>query len=85
MATARELAAEADGNLTRDPERSMLLALAAIYATRTPDGTVLAEAEEALHRAVAASRILLSVPDVGGWLDWSPDGDRLSIACANKA
>ena len=38
------------------------------------DGSVLPEAEEALHRAVTASRIELRVPGVGGRLDWSPDG-----------
>jgi WD40 repeat protein len=53
----------------------MLLALTAIDATRSSDGTVLPEAEEALHRAVTASRIELTVPGVGGWLDWSPAGD----------
>ena len=51
--------------------------LAAIDDTRSSDGTVLPEAEEALHRAVTASRILLSVPGVGGNLDWSPDGRHL--------
>ena len=74
VANARELAAAADANLADDPERSMLLALAAVDATRSSDGTVLPEAEEALHRAVAASRIVLSVPGVGGDVDWSPDG-----------
>ena len=29
---------------------------------------------EALHRAVTSSRLLLSVPDVGGALSWSADG-----------
>jgi WD40 repeat protein len=74
VATARELAAAADANRDDDPERSMLLALAAIDQTRSSDGIVLPEAEEALHRAVTASRILLSAPGVGGALDWSPDG-----------
>ncbi len=74
VATARELAAAADANLADDPERSMLLALAAIDETRSSDGTVLPEAEQALHRAVTASRVVLSVPGVGGALDWSPDG-----------
>ena len=72
VATARELAAAADANLADDPERSMLLALAAIDETRSSDGTVLPEAEEALHRAVTASRILLSVPGVGGGAGLEP-------------
>jgi WD40 repeat protein len=45
-----------------------------VKTTRDSDGTVLPEAEEALHRAVVASRIVLSVPGVGGNLDWSPKG-----------
>ncbi len=35
---------------------------------------MLPEAIEALHEAVARSRLVLSVPDVGGPVDWSPDG-----------
>jgi WD40 repeat protein/DNA-binding SARP family transcriptional activator len=75
IAQARELAATAVVNLEADPERSMLLALEAIDRTRTVDGTVLPEAEEALHGAVGASRIVLRVPGVGGTLSWNPDGD----------
>ena len=74
IATARELAAAANANLDDDPERSILLALAAIDATRDHGGTVPREAVEALHEAVASSRLLLSVPDLGGNVDWSPDG-----------
>ena len=46
----------------------------AVRLTRSVHGTVLPEAEEALHRAVTASRIVLNEPDLGGALDWSPDG-----------
>jgi len=74
VAEARELAAAATANLEVDPERSVLLALEAVERTRSADGSVLPEAEEALHRAVTESRIVLSVPGVGGSLDWSPDG-----------
>src|SRR4029079_11211044 len=73
-ATARELAAASVANLGVDPERSILLALEAIDVTRSVDGSVLPEAEEALHHAVIASRIVLTVPDLGGTLDWSPKG-----------
>jgi WD40 repeat protein len=73
-ATARELAAAADANVADDPERSILLALEAIDTTRSVDGTVRPEAVDALHRAVTASRVLRRFPDVGGALDWSPDG-----------
>jgi WD40 repeat protein/DNA-binding SARP family transcriptional activator/class 3 adenylate cyclase len=74
VATARELAAAANANVEVDPERSILLALEAVERTRTAGGSVLREAEEALHSAVSASRIELRVPGVGGRLDWSPDG-----------
>ncbi|HWO69452.1 MAG TPA: BTAD domain-containing putative transcriptional regulator [Actinomycetota bacterium] len=74
IATARELAAAAVANLEVDPELSVLLASEAVDATRSSDGTVLPEAEEALHRAVVASRLELKVPGVGGALAWSPTG-----------
>jgi len=74
VATARELAAASVAALADDPERSVLLALAAVEESRSGGETALPEAVEALHRAVTSSRILLSVPGVGGGLDWSPDG-----------
>jgi WD40 repeat protein/DNA-binding SARP family transcriptional activator len=74
IAAARELAAASVASLEEDAERSVLLAIQAIETTRDVDGTVLREAEEALHSAVVASRIVLSVPGVGGALDWSPKG-----------
>jgi WD40 repeat protein/DNA-binding SARP family transcriptional activator/class 3 adenylate cyclase len=74
IATARELAASAVANLEVDPELSVLLASEAVETTRSSDGTVLREAEEALHRAVGASRLELTVPGVGGDLAWSPAG-----------
>jgi WD40 repeat protein len=74
VAVARELSAAAVANLEVDPERSILLALEAVDRTRSVDGTVLPEAQEALHRAVLASRIVLSVPGLGGAVDWSPTG-----------
>ena len=74
VAVARELAAASVASIDEDPERSVLLALEAIDRTRGDDGSALPEAEDALHRAVGASRIVLRVPDLGGKLDWSPDG-----------
>ena len=74
VAIARELAAASVANLDVDAERSVLLALEGIETTRAVDGDVLPEAEEALHRAVTASRIELSVPGLGGALDWSSQG-----------
>jgi WD40 repeat protein/DNA-binding SARP family transcriptional activator len=64
-ATSRELAAAAVANLDIDPERSTLLALEAVDATRQADGMVLREAEEALHRAVQRSRIVRVFPHGG--------------------
>jgi WD40 repeat protein/DNA-binding SARP family transcriptional activator len=75
VATARELAAAAVSNTSADPERAVLLALAAIDETRSRGEAVLPEAVEALHRAVNETRVLLRVPDIGGGLDWSPTGD----------
>jgi WD40 repeat protein/serine/threonine protein kinase/DNA-binding SARP family transcriptional activator len=74
IATARELAAAAVANLEVDPELGVLLAIQAVQATRSVDGTILREAEEALHRAVVASRLELEVPGLGGLLAWSPKG-----------
>jgi WD40 repeat protein/DNA-binding SARP family transcriptional activator len=74
VATARELASAAVANVEVDPERAVLLAIQAVDTTRSADGSVLPEAEEALHRAVTASRVLLSVPGLGGHLDWSSTG-----------
>jgi WD40 repeat protein/DNA-binding SARP family transcriptional activator/class 3 adenylate cyclase/tRNA A-37 threonylcarbamoyl transferase component Bud32 len=74
IATARELAAAAVANVEADPEHSVLLAMQAVELTRSVDGYVLPQAEDALHRAVVASRLVRSVPGVGGLLDWSPTG-----------
>jgi WD40 repeat protein/DNA-binding SARP family transcriptional activator len=65
LATARQLAASAVANLDVDPERSILLAIEAAETTRRHDGTVLPEAEQALHDALATSRVLTAVPGVG--------------------
>jgi WD40 repeat protein/DNA-binding SARP family transcriptional activator len=76
FATARELAGAATTNLDSDADRSLLLALQAVETTRGSDGTVPREAEEALHAALQAHRLLLSVPGVDH-LEFSPDGSRL--------
>ena len=73
-ATARELAAAAVANVETDPELAVLLATRAVHQTRDIDGTVLPEAEEALHRAVVSSRVIATYPDLGGAVGWSPDG-----------
>jgi WD40 repeat protein/serine/threonine protein kinase len=74
VATARELAAASVANVEVDPELSILLAIKAVQTTRSADGSPLTEAEDALHRAVTASRLELEVPGLGGLLAWSPRG-----------
>jgi WD40 repeat protein/DNA-binding SARP family transcriptional activator len=84
-ASARELAAAAVANLDVDPERSILLALQAVDRTRSADGFVLPEAEEALHRAVTASRIVRTLP-VGATnaLDWGSTGVFVAAGTENR-
>jgi hypothetical protein len=77
QATARELAAAAVSNLGVDPERSALLALQAVTETYSVDGTVLPEAEDALHQAVQALRVKFTMLGTGG-VAFSPDGTRLA-------
>lgn len=71
---ARELAAAANSGLEEDAERSVLLAAAAVAETRALDGSVLPEAEDALHRAIAASRVSMTAPDLGGAVAWGRGG-----------
>ena len=77
---ARQLAASAKANLELDPELSILLALQSAETTRSHDGTVLPETEQALHDALYASRVLAAVPGVGRTTgnghvaDLAPDG-----------
>jgi WD40 repeat protein len=83
IASARELAAAAVANIESDQQLSILLAIEAVELTRSVDGSVLREAEEALHQAVTSSRLVTSIAgsDEGdlyrGWpgaIDWGPDG-----------
>lgn len=77
IARSNELAAASISNLDLDPELSILLALQALSATDTR------QAEEALHRAVQASRIkytLTGHTDEIYDMDFSPDGTRLASA-----
>ncbi|MCB0208003.1 MAG: PD40 domain-containing protein [Anaerolineae bacterium] len=71
------LAEAAIANLEVDPERSILLARHAITTSRTP------EAEQALQRAVQASRIRLTLTghaDTIWDVTFSPEGKRLATA-----
>ena len=85
VASARELAAAAVANIENDQQLSVLLAIEAVERTRSADGSVLREAEEALHRAVSASRIVTSIAGTSRWdadvgadlgraVDWGPGG-----------
>jgi WD40 repeat protein/DNA-binding SARP family transcriptional activator len=83
LAFARELAAASVSNLDVDPERSILLALQAVSTTYADDGSVTHEAENALHQAVRASRVQLTLASHTDWIEgvaFSPDGMRLATA-----
>lgn len=80
-ATARELAGAALSTVDVDPDLSILLALRAVEATRSVDGSVVREAEEALHVAVGSSRLLRTLRDPSsGAVSVSPDGSRIATA-----
>jgi WD40 repeat protein/DNA-binding SARP family transcriptional activator len=83
ISRARELAAAAVAQLETDQQLSVLLAVEAVQLSRSVDGSVLPEAEEALHRAVTASRIVMSISGSSGSqsylspfgaIDWGPNG-----------
>lgn len=77
VAFSRELAAAAMSNLALDPERSILLAMAAISQTLGADLPVPREAEEALHQAIQTSRLQQRLPGPYG-VAFSPDGTQLA-------
>jgi WD40 repeat protein/serine/threonine protein kinase len=77
LAFTRELAAASISSLDKDPELGLLLALRAVEGTYLRDGTILREAEEALHRSLLAQRLLLNIPH-GGALALSPDGAQIA-------
>jgi WD40 repeat protein len=92
---ARGLAAAAISNLESDPELSILLALQALYIPLQAvepgdslDENALYQAEEALHRSLAVSRILLTltIPDEAAnfaTVSISPDGTLLAASWAS--
>jgi WD40 repeat protein len=78
IARARSLAGAAMANLETDAELAVLLAIEAVNTTREVDGTVLRQAEEALHAAIGADR-LVSTALVEQWarsVVYDPDGSR---------
>ena len=81
IAFSRELAVQAKLNLTVDPERSILLALAALEQAHTQ------QAENVLHEAVSASRLRLTLRGHEGpifQVDYSPDGKLIASAGDDK-
>jgi WD40 repeat protein/transcriptional regulator with XRE-family HTH domain len=86
ISSVRELSSAANLNLEVDPERSILLAMEAVNKTYGQDRTVLPEAEDALHRAVQASHIELTLrghtDEVWGAV-FSPDGTQVATASAD--
>jgi WD40 repeat protein/transcriptional regulator with XRE-family HTH domain len=77
LSFSRELAVRAKLNLTVDPERSILLALAALDQAYTQ------EAENVLHEAVLASRLRLTLrghEDSIEELTYSPNGKLIATA-----
>jgi WD40 repeat protein len=86
ISQAREFAMSADNNLNTDPERSILLALQSLKATKV-DNLVLPESANALHRAIAISRIQKTFPAHDGiiWaMAYSPDGKLLATGGVDK-
>jgi WD40 repeat protein len=80
-AQSRALAAESATQLALDPERSLLLAMAAVQADKTPEATY------ALRRAIDLSPIRARLPSIGVQsagggigpdLVYSPDGKQLA-------
>jgi WD40 repeat protein len=65
IATARELVGYANANLNTDAELSTLLAMQAVNMTYAADGSVLPEAEQALHQAVGAMHTPLRLSPSG--------------------
>jgi WD40 repeat protein len=77
-ARARELATASLANIQADPERAILLAIEAVRTTRAADGSVARQAEDALHQAVEASRVVLRLDVHPVELVYSRDGSRLA-------
>lgn len=74
---ARELTAETENNLNKDPERSLMLALQAVDVLQSADQPVLMSTYDSLRLAVQNSRIRYTL-DAGattiGSIAFSPDG-----------
>jgi WD40 repeat protein/transcriptional regulator with XRE-family HTH domain len=81
LATSRELAVAAVNNLNVDPERSVLLAMHALWQAPTK------EAEAALHQSLLHLRLIFTLvghTNMVGGVDFSPDGKRIATASDDK-
>lgn len=77
LATSRELAVMGVNSLENDPELGILLSLHAMHTANTR------EAEDALHRAVQASRVRMVLPgheEGARTVEFSPDGKTIATA-----
>jgi Tol biopolymer transport system component len=83
LSFSRELAAAAISNLDTDPERSVLLTLHATSESYSKNEPVIPEVEDALNRAVQASRVRLTLSghtQIVRGVSFSPDGRQLATA-----
>ena len=81
LAISRELAVMAINNQEVDPERSILLSLQALRVAYTR------QAEDALHRAVPASRVRMAwngYADDALSVEYSPDGTTIAAASSDE-
>ena len=83
IATSRELASASVASLDVDPERSVLLALQAVGLMKNINQPILPEIEDAVRRAVQASRVRYVIPPETGTdtnsVAFSPDGNSIAI------
>ena len=61
LSSARELAVLSNSYISNDPEKSILWALEAMLTTYEADGILAPQAEDAMHKALQASRIKLTI------------------------
>ena len=80
IALARERVAFSTLSLEEDEERSIILSMHAVDATRSVDRTVVPESEDALHRAILRSRIgFVSASKDNMIRVWSEESSELGI------
>ena len=88
VAVSRELAASSLNSLSVDPEQSLLLGLQSIATTNEAGQPVQSMSEDALRRAVQASRIrktFVGTPGEAYYVDVNSDGTQIASAGMGKA